>query len=230
MHRFDGSFVYLLTARLEGDTLRGTFHAASAGRRPSPPCGAPEADLRPPTEVTKADSAPFVFAFPDLDGRVLRSDDPRFRGKVLVVDIFGTWCPTCHEAAPVLTELSAPAGARPRDGWPRLRSERGPGIDGALVRRYRDKFGIPSPCCSRARTTSRRRRPPNRSSRLHRLSHHALHRPRRAGAEGARRLLRPGDGRAARGAGCRSSRAPWMRCWPSPPLTTGRLAGARRPA
>ena len=61
--------------------------------------------LTPPTEVTKADSAPFAFAFPDLEGRIVRSDDPRFRGKVLLVDIFGTWCPTCHEAAPVLTEL-----------------------------------------------------------------------------------------------------------------------------
>ena len=147
MHRFDGSFVYLLTARLEGDTLRGTFHAGLRGQTPFTAVrstGKPH--LRPPTEVTKADSAPFVFAFPDLDGRVLRSDDPRFRGKVLVVDIFGTWCPTCHEAAPVLTELYRTRQARGLEMVGLAYEVSGdPAIDGALVRRYRDKFGIPFP-------------------------------------------------------------------------------------
>jgi len=102
--------------------------------------------LRQPTEVTKADSAPFAFAFPDLDGRVLRSDDPRFRGKVLVVDIFGTWCPTCHEAAPVLTELYRTRRARGLEMVGLAYEVSGdPAVDGALVRRYRDKFGIPFP-------------------------------------------------------------------------------------
>lgn len=147
MHRFDGSFVYMLTARLEGDTLRGTFHAGLRGQTPFTAVrstGKPH--LRPPTEVTKADSAPFAFAFPDLDGRVLRSDDPRFRGKVLVVDIFGTWCPTCHEAAPVLTELYRTRRARGLEMVGLAYEVSGdPAVDGALVRRYRDKFGIPFP-------------------------------------------------------------------------------------
>lgn len=147
LHRFDGSFVYLLTGRLEGDTLRGTFHAGLRGQTPFTAVrstGQPH--LRPPTEVTKADSAPFAFAFPDLDGRVLRSDDPRFRGKVLLVDIFGTWCPTCHEAAPVLTELYRTRRARGLEMVGLAYEVSGdPAVDGALVRRYGEKFGIPFP-------------------------------------------------------------------------------------
>lgn len=148
LSRFDGSFVYLLTGRLMGDTLRGTFHAglkaqtafdAVRAHGPSP--------LKPPTAVTRADTTePFRFAFRDVNGVLVQSDDPQFRGKVIVVDAFGTWCPTCHEAAPTLVDLY------------RTRHEQGlevvglayevsgdSAVDGALVRRYRDKFGIPFP-------------------------------------------------------------------------------------
>ena len=50
LSRFDGSFVYLLTGRLVGDTLRGTFHAGSRRRRRSTRCGrrAVAAQARPP--------------------------------------------------------------------------------------------------------------------------------------------------------------------------------------
>jgi thiol-disulfide isomerase/thioredoxin len=47
----------------------------------------------------------FRFSFPDADGRVVSSDDERFRNKVVVVSITGTWCPNCHDEAPFLTEL-----------------------------------------------------------------------------------------------------------------------------
>ena len=61
--------------------------------------------LTPPDEMTRADTAPFRFAFRDLDGRMVTQDDPRFRGKVVIVDLFGTWCPTCHDAATSLRGL-----------------------------------------------------------------------------------------------------------------------------
>ena len=58
-------------------------------------CGPPVVPiLKTPTEITTADTAePFRFAFPDLSGRQVRSDDARFRGKVVLVDIIGSWCP-----------------------------------------------------------------------------------------------------------------------------------------
>src|ERR1700675_3862017 len=78
MAHFDGSFVYLVTGALHGDTLRGVFHAGPrtqtpwiAGRR----TGAPHLKAAP--EITTADtSAPFSFAFPDLSGRVVTERDP----------------------------------------------------------------------------------------------------------------------------------------------------------
>jgi thiol-disulfide isomerase/thioredoxin len=47
----------------------------------------------------------FKFAFPDISGKVLSSSDERFRGKVVIVSISGSWCPNCHDEAPFLAEL-----------------------------------------------------------------------------------------------------------------------------
>jgi thiol-disulfide isomerase/thioredoxin len=46
-----------------------------------------------------------TFSFPDAEGRVVSSDEERFRNKVVIVSITGTWCPNCHDEAPFLTEL-----------------------------------------------------------------------------------------------------------------------------
>ena len=145
-YRFDGSFVYMITARLDGDTLRGVFHA---GLRTQTPFTAVRSSgrrhLRAPTEVTQADtSAPFRFAFRDLEGRMVTSEDARFRGKVMVIDVFGTWCPTCHEAAPMLAALHRDYQARGLEVVGLAYEVTGDtAIDGALVRRYRERQRIP---------------------------------------------------------------------------------------
>ncbi len=145
---FDGSFVYMITGELAGDSLIGTFHAGLRSQTPftaTRSTGAPH--LKPPTEVTKADTtAPFRFAFPDLQGRIVTNEDPRFRGKIVMVDIFGTWCPNCQDAAPTLLELYHAYHAQGFEVVSLAYEVTGdPEVDGELVRRFRDKFGIPWP-------------------------------------------------------------------------------------
>jgi thiol-disulfide isomerase/thioredoxin len=53
----------------------------------------------------KDPTEPFRFNFPDLDGHPVANSDPRFRGKVVIVNISGSWCPNCHDEAPFLVEL-----------------------------------------------------------------------------------------------------------------------------
>jgi thiol-disulfide isomerase/thioredoxin len=145
---FDGSFVYLLTGALHGDTLRGVFHA---GLRTQTPWIAVRSTgarhLKAPTEITTADtSGPFRFAFPDLQGRVVTQSEARFQGKVVLVDIFGSWCPTCHEAAPALVRLYRKYHARGLEIVGLAYEVTGDSaIDARQVRRYRDKFHIPFP-------------------------------------------------------------------------------------
>lgn len=47
----------------------------------------------------------FSFNFPDLGGKPVSSGDPQFKGKVLLVDLWGTWCPPCRAEIPHLIRL-----------------------------------------------------------------------------------------------------------------------------
>jgi thiol-disulfide isomerase/thioredoxin len=64
----------------------------------------PPADFNKHTGVKDA-SEPFRFSFPDLNGKMVSNTDPRFRGKVVLVEITGSWCPNCHDEAPFLVDL-----------------------------------------------------------------------------------------------------------------------------
>jgi thiol-disulfide isomerase/thioredoxin len=50
-------------------------------------------------------SQPLRFSAPDLNGKTVADTDPRFQGKVVLVNITGSWCPNCHDEAPYLAEL-----------------------------------------------------------------------------------------------------------------------------
>jgi len=148
MSHFDGSFVYMLTGELRGDTLRGIFHAGLTSQRPFVAVRSTgEPHLTPPTAMVRADTASaFEWAFPDLDGNLVTNEDERFRGKVVIVEIFGTWCPTCHDSAPTMVELYSRFRDRGLEIVGLAYEVTGdPEIDGTLVRRFADKFGIEFP-------------------------------------------------------------------------------------
>jgi thiol-disulfide isomerase/thioredoxin len=46
----------------------------------------------------------FLFSGLTADGSIITSQDARFSGKPVVVDIMGTWCHNCLDAAPLLQE------------------------------------------------------------------------------------------------------------------------------
>ncbi len=62
------------------------------------------ADVATHTSVRDAHE-PFVFDFPDVTGARVTNRDARYAGKVVVVNVTGTWCPNCHDEAPFLSSL-----------------------------------------------------------------------------------------------------------------------------
>ncbi|HWM61487.1 MAG TPA: TlpA disulfide reductase family protein, partial [Rhizomicrobium sp.] len=47
----------------------------------------------------------FTFNFPDVDGKPVSNEDPRFKNKVVLAIVTGTWCPNCHDEAQYLVQL-----------------------------------------------------------------------------------------------------------------------------
>ena len=111
-----GPALYSLVPQADGTLIVSNLLAAEAqkaqqrdlvARRPAE---AREENLAAPTESTeqttvKDPSKPFVFSFPDLNGKVISNTDPQFDGKVVIVAVGGSWCPNCHDEAPFLESL-----------------------------------------------------------------------------------------------------------------------------
>jgi thiol-disulfide isomerase/thioredoxin len=55
----------------------------------------------------KNPTEPFKFSGLDLTGKAIDSTDPRFKNKVILIEISGTWCPNCYDEAPLLKDLYA---------------------------------------------------------------------------------------------------------------------------
>jgi thiol-disulfide isomerase/thioredoxin len=105
---FDGAHAFLFTATLGADdTLSGdfwsrdTWHEKWTGQRDS------NASLRNPfmmnryvTHVKMGD-----LHFRDLDGEMRILSEPEFQNKLIILEIFGSWCPNCHDAADFMVEL-----------------------------------------------------------------------------------------------------------------------------
>ena len=110
LSHFAGERPNLFEATLNKDgtlavTLNGTAHylvvrsgEARAKGIPEPPDPSRYTSVKDPT-------TPFRFAFPDLSGKLVSDTDARFREKVAILSIGGSWCPNCHDEAPFLSEL-----------------------------------------------------------------------------------------------------------------------------
>jgi len=115
LSRFDGGSAYLYVARLAEDgSLTGEFRTGTGGFRVLGGKRDPDARLGDVTALTtlKADAAPLQFTFPNLDGQPVSLADERFRGKVVIVTIGGTWCPNCHDEATFLRDFLSARRAR----------------------------------------------------------------------------------------------------------------------
>lgn len=47
----------------------------------------------------------FTFSFSDANGNIVSSSDPKFKDKIIVAIVTGTWCPNCHDEAQYLVPL-----------------------------------------------------------------------------------------------------------------------------
>jgi thiol-disulfide isomerase/thioredoxin len=109
---FDGSHAFLFTAQngpkepiditkhYAPNTLFGDFYSGKSGHEtwtavPDPNAKLPDADTL--TYLKKGESR-LNFMFPSVfEGGAISPTDPKYRGKVVVLQVLGSWCPNCMD-------------------------------------------------------------------------------------------------------------------------------------
>ncbi len=105
---FDGAHAYLYHAEVTPTgELKGKYWSGLSpveewiGRRDEQ---ARLADADALTTI-RDDTWSFGFTFPDETGKPVSMADARFRNKVMIVALGGSWCPNCHDEAAFLAPL-----------------------------------------------------------------------------------------------------------------------------
>jgi thiol-disulfide isomerase/thioredoxin len=112
---FDGAHAFLFDAKLGAHgTLRGDFWSRDTWHETWSAKPDPNATL--PSSLALSQWTGKValkdVAFPDTQGRRKSLDDPAYQGQARVIEIFGTWCPNCHDATEYLVDLQNRYGGR----------------------------------------------------------------------------------------------------------------------
>jgi thiol-disulfide isomerase/thioredoxin len=94
----DGTLQVLENGRRAGVKIAYRPEVARAKGLPEPEDYTTHTTMRDPNEV-------FAWKFTDVDGKVESNEDPKYKGKVVLYIVTGTWCPNCHDEAQYLVQL-----------------------------------------------------------------------------------------------------------------------------
>lgn len=107
MSTFDGAHAYTFTATIENENRisNGFFGAGFGGKETwiaekNEHAALPE-NLAP---ELKEGHSKLDFAFKDLDGKTVSIHDERFKNKVVIIQIMGSWCPNCMDETQFLSD------------------------------------------------------------------------------------------------------------------------------
>lgn len=155
---FDGSHAFLFTAQngpkepiditkhYAPNTLFGNFYSGKSGHEtwtavPDPKAKLPDADTL--TYLKKGESQ-LNFKFPNvIEGGSISPTDPKYRGKVVVLQVLGSWCPNCMDETNFLAPWYEKNKARGVEIIG-LGYERSPdyNVSAAKLRNMRERFKI----------------------------------------------------------------------------------------
>ena len=109
MSVFDGAHAYLFTAAIDNPEKisNGIFYSGYNGRETWTAVKDATAELPDvgSTPQLKEGEERIRFAFKDLNRKIISSSDERFRNKVVVVQLMGSWCPNCMDETKFLNEF-----------------------------------------------------------------------------------------------------------------------------
>lgn len=103
---FDGAHAFLFTGTVTDSTISGQFYSGNHWKEPFLAKRNANYQLASANNLTylKDGYDTLAFSFPDADGKLVSLTDDRFKNKVVVVQIMGTWCPNCLDESKFYTQ------------------------------------------------------------------------------------------------------------------------------
>ncbi len=105
---FDGGNAFLFTAKInnENKITEGKFYSGKEGLQDWFAEKDSSAKLPDGFSLThlKPGESRLNFSFPDVNGKTVSLADQRFKNKVVVIQIMGSWCPNCMDEAKFISD------------------------------------------------------------------------------------------------------------------------------
>jgi thiol-disulfide isomerase/thioredoxin len=105
---FDGTHLFLFNGQMEGDSIRnGMFYSGKHWSEPWNGRIDALAKLKDPDSLTwlKDGETNLRFSARNLNGDTVAFGEDSFRGRVSVIQLFGSWCPNCSDESIYMKEL-----------------------------------------------------------------------------------------------------------------------------
>lgn len=103
---FDGNHIYKFKVVKQNDSvLKGEYWSGKTSYQTFISKKNPDAKLPDADKLTflKDGFDKIEFSFPDLDGKSVTLNDKKYQSKVIILQIFGTWCPNCMDETKFLS-------------------------------------------------------------------------------------------------------------------------------
>ncbi|MEO6547150.1 MAG: TlpA disulfide reductase family protein [Ferruginibacter sp.] len=105
---FDGSHSFLFKAEIENDSTISNGHLYSGATGKEQWTAVKDNKATVPSEsvamFVKPGEESLDFTFKDLGGRNVSINDARFKNKVVVIQLMGSWCPNCMDETAFLSD------------------------------------------------------------------------------------------------------------------------------
>jgi thiol-disulfide isomerase/thioredoxin len=104
---FDGSHAFLYNATINADSsMNGDFYSGIHWHQTWTAVRDEKIELPNPDSLTflNPGNKQFSFTFPDTNNKPFSFPDKKYQGKVVIVQIMGTWCPNCLDESIFLSE------------------------------------------------------------------------------------------------------------------------------
>jgi thiol-disulfide isomerase/thioredoxin len=110
---FDGSHAFLFTANYQENQLAGTFYSGNHWQTNWTAFPNEQASLRDADSITIIkDEKKIQFSFPDLQGNVYTYPNEDLEGKVIIMQLMGSWCPNCLDESLFYKSLQKKYGSQ----------------------------------------------------------------------------------------------------------------------